>query len=357
MADTAPSHSQTADSVRPAVLSGPVYRSWLATSPADRPARSAPGDGGRPAAIGPASYTQSVPHEVAAPFQALTGLDVAGIAVHRGPAVSEQARAYQARAFTQSGDIFLPDEAGPLEHSETRALLTHELTHAIQQRVLSPSLPDESSALGQELEADASHAEQWYRSGGITPLRLAHLPVAALLAGHEGLVTAARRSPAPSSGTLWSSPDLPSGPAATPGVQRLIGDLAPAWPTAEAGQETEQASSPGALASVSGSGEGSWAPGPAGLTGAADEVAPGSQELAVPAGGQAAGAGAGRKELDELAEHSQRLVELSGERPADLDDPVSLDELASKVYPLLRSMLRGELLVDRERAGLLADIS
>jgi Domain of unknown function (DUF4157) len=356
-ADTAPSHSPTADAVRPAVLSGPVYRSWLATSPADRPARSVPGDSGRPAAIGPASHTQSVPPDVAAPFQALTGLDVAGIAVHRGPAVSEQARAYQARAFTQSGEIFLPDEAGPLEHSEARALLAHELTHAIQQRVLSPSLPDENSALGQELEADASHAEQWYRSGGIAPLRLAHLPVAALLAGHEGLRTAARRSAEPADGTLWASPDLPSGPAATPGVQRLTGDLAPAWPTAEAGQETEPTSGPGGLATVSGSGEANWAPGLTGLSGAADGAAPVSQELAVLAGGQATGAGAGRKELDELAEHCERLIELSGERPADLDDPVSLDELASKVYPLLRSMLRGELLVDRERAGLLADIS
>jgi Domain of unknown function (DUF4157) len=320
------------------VLSGPVYRSWLATSPADRPARPATGDSGRPAAAGPASYTQSVPHDVAVPFQALTGLDVAGIPVHRGPAVSEQARAYQARAFTQSGEIFLPDEVGPLEHSEARALLAHELTHAIQQRVLSPSLPDESSARGQELEADASHAEHWYRSGGIAPLRLTHLPVAALLPGREGLLAAARRSAAPASGTLWSSSDPPSGLEAASGVQRLAGDLAPAWPTADAGQEAEPTSDPGGPGTVSGSGVTTWAPGLAGLTGLT-------------------GAGAARRELDDLAEHCERLVELSSERPADLDDPVSLDELASKVYPLLRSMLRGELLVDRERAGLLADIS
>jgi Domain of unknown function (DUF4157) len=274
----------------------------------------------------------------------LTGLDVAGIPVHRGPAVSEQARAYQARAFTRGGEIFLPDEAGPLEHSETRALLAHELTHAIQQRILSPSLPDESSPHGQELESDASHAEQWYRSGGSTPLRLAHLPVAALLAEHEGLLTAARRSSA-----------LPSEPAATSGVQRQADEYPLADPAAAAGQEAGPTSSPGVPAVVTATGDLGLPPGSTGLAWTPDGMGPASQELAIAPDGQATGSG--RKELDELAEHSERLVELAGERPADLDDDVCLDELASKVYPRLRSMLRGELLVDRERAGLLADIS
>jgi hypothetical protein len=289
-----------------------------------------------------------VPAEVAGPFQAVTGLDVGGVRVHRGPAVSEQARAYRARAFTRGGEIFLPDEAGPLGHGDTQALLAHELTHAIQQRLLAPSLPGEGSAYGQQLEDEASTAEQWYRSGHNAPLRLAHLPVAALLAEHEGLLTAARRSPAAASGTAWPSSGLPSGPAATSGVQRQGGEHSPAEPAASATQESGPASGAG----VTAAGElGS----PAGLTGLA--VAPASQELAVTPGGQATGAETGRKELDELAEHAERLIEMAGERPADLDDPADLDELASKVYPRLRRMLRGELLVDRERAGLLADLS
>ena len=36
-------------------------------------------------------------------------------------------------------------------------------------------------------------------------------------------------------------------------------------------------------------------------------------------------------------------------------DPYSLDELANRLYPNIRTRLRQELLIDRERAGLLAD--
>jgi hypothetical protein len=36
-------------------------------------------------------------------------------------------------------------------------------------------------------------------------------------------------------------------------------------------------------------------------------------------------------------------------------DPYALDELATRLYPNIRSRLRQELLIDRERAGLLAD--
>jgi hypothetical protein len=36
-------------------------------------------------------------------------------------------------------------------------------------------------------------------------------------------------------------------------------------------------------------------------------------------------------------------------------DPYALDELATRLYPTIRSRLRQELLIDRERAGLLAD--
>jgi hypothetical protein len=38
-----------------------------------------------------------------------------------------------------------------------------------------------------------------------------------------------------------------------------------------------------------------------------------------------------------------------------VDDPYALDELATRLYPTIRSRLRQELLIDRERAGLLAD--
>jgi hypothetical protein len=291
-----------------------------------------------------------VPAEVAGPFGVLTGLDVTGIAVHRGPAVSELARAYQARAFTRSGEIFLPDEAGPIEHSDTRALLTHELTHAIQQRILAPALPAEASAHGQELESEASHAEQWFRSGGTAPLRLTHLPVSTLLAGQAGLPAVGRGgSPSPGQ-VLWSSPALDSGAAAA-GVQRQPDDhpSPPAAITAE--QQAGDLTQASAFTTVSGIP--TLRTGPQ-TTPSGDAVL----SLVVPtASGTAAEADEREQELDELIEHSERLVKLAATRPADLDDAASLEELVSKLYPRLRGLLRGELLVDRERAGLLADLS
>ncbi|HSB87312.1 MAG TPA: hypothetical protein VLD86_13440, partial [Ilumatobacteraceae bacterium] len=38
-----------------------------------------------------------------------------------------------------------------------------------------------------------------------------------------------------------------------------------------------------------------------------------------------------------------------------VSDPYALDELANRLYPNIRTRLRQELLIDRERAGLLAD--
>jgi len=53
---------------------------------------------------------------------------------------------------------------------------------------------------------------------------------------------------------------------------------------------------------------------------------------------------------------ADRVAESPATRPADLDDPVSLDELADKVYRRFRRLLRGELLADHERAGLLGEL-
>jgi hypothetical protein len=255
--------------------------------------------------------------------------------------VTQQARAYQARAFTRAGQIFLPEEAGPLDDSGTRGLLAHELAHAVQQRILSPSLPDEGSPDGQELEREASHTEQWYLSGGSPPPRLAHLPVALLLASHAGRPEHAGRP-----GHIqqsWTAGDSPAGrleevgePAAN-GVQRQPGEPAPALvPVQNAAPPAPQE------------------PAPAPATEAADILSP--PWPAIEAAAQNAH-NAQHEQLSGLIANAERLTELCAERPANLDDPVSLDELSSKVYQRLRGMLRGELLVDRERAGLLADIS
>lgn len=285
-----------------------------------------------------------MPQDLAGRFSALTGIDVTAIPVHRGPAVTQQARAYQARAFTRAGQIFLPEEAGPLDDSGTRGLLAHELAHAVQQRILSPSLPDEGSPDGQELEHEASQAERWYSSGGSPPPRLAHLPVALLLAshaghpghaGHGGHTRQAWTAGASLPPQLAEWLEVASEPAAS-GVQRQPDEPAPTPAPPPATPE----------------------PAPAPATGTA--VLPATPGPAPPPAAEAAvqdADNAQHAQLSGLIANAGRLTELCAQRPADLDDPVSLDELSTKVYQRLRGMLRGELLVDRERAGLLADIS
>lgn len=60
-------------------------------------------------------------------------------------------------------------------------------------------------------------------------------------------------------------------------------------------------------------------------------------------------------EPDELAGYRDQLIALCDTRTVDLDDARSISELATKLYQPLRGLLRTELIVDRERAGLLPD--
>jgi Domain of unknown function (DUF4157) len=72
---------------------------------------------------------------------------------------------------------------------------------------------------------------------------------------------------------------------------------------------------------------------------AAPKTAPGAKEDHPAAGGAAAHADAvGHETVDHI-----------------VADPYALNELATRLYPNIRSRLRQELLIDRERAGLLAD--
>jgi hypothetical protein len=62
---------------------------------------------------------------------------------------------------------------------------------------------------------------------------------------------------------------------------------------------------------------------------------------------------------DALAGLRQSVTELADRRPpapeTNLDDHATLDDLAGKLFGRIRSRLRRELLVDRERAGRLTD--
>lgn len=57
----------------------------------------------------------------------------------------------------------------------------------------------------------------------------------------------------------------------------------------------------------------------------------------------------------ELGAARDRLVELSKQRPLNLDDPGDIEELTVRVYQKIERRLRRELLVGRERAGRLGE--
>jgi hypothetical protein len=251
-----------------------------------------------------------VPQEVAEAFATLHRVDVSAVPVHRGRGVDAQAAAIQAAAFTRGGEVFLPDALGPLTHSRTQAVLAHELTHAVQQRT-----GGSTASAATQAAATMEHAARWTERQFHQPARTFALPRLVHRRNEPPVPPAA--DPDPVISTTTSSP-----PADSP-VQRItIDDLVPAL------------AAPPPLPDV-----------PVAMGDDADGWPDPPPAAAVPA------------ELAELLANQDRLLELSATRPPDLDDPYSMDELAGTLFGRLRRLLRAELLLDRERAGRLADAS
>ncbi len=262
------------------------------------PAFGSPGPSGADEPLAAASFP---PYDLADVIRRLQGVDVSDVPVSRGPEADLEARMAGARAFTRDGEVVLPPGAGPVERPVTRALLAHELTHAAQQRALGPSLPAEDSEAGRALEAEAVAAERFVlgaesaSAGQSGPQRLFH----------------ARPPRRPAS---WSQP---AAAASAASIQRD--------PEENAGIALEfPAQAP--------------APGPA--LSADQEARPEPEE----ATGDALG-----------PQDYARLLDLADQRLLDLDDSVAVGQLADGIYRRVQARLRRELLVDRERSGLLSD--
>jgi hypothetical protein len=286
-----------------------------AAGPAPAPPSALP-DGGSRGRVSDGVHTQPVPTEIATLFRSVSGVDVPDVPIHRGPAVTSQAAALGARAFTRGGAVFLPDAAGPLDHTTTRALLVHELTHVAQQRRLG-TVPAESSAAGAALEHAAIMPAR--RAMRAQPPRLVHAPAIPVLAATTDVTTRTQRDPLE---------DLLAAPGTDPA--EAAGEAAPEAIT----------TAPAIAAPLAYSG--------APMLLSSGTVPPGTDQ-AVPV------AAAASEDVLALLAHRERLTALCEERPVDLDDPISLDELATKLFARLRRLLRSDLLIDRERAGLLAD--
>lgn len=113
-------------------------------------------------------FSARVPADLADTFHRAYGMEVADVEVDRSVEAAEEARSLGARAFARDDLIVLPDEAGPVEAGEARALLGHELAHVVQQRTLGGT-PDESGQDGQRLEVAARSVERWVRAGASGP--------------------------------------------------------------------------------------------------------------------------------------------------------------------------------------------
>jgi hypothetical protein len=112
---------------------------------------------------------EPAPESVRAEVRRVLGRDPGPTHVRRDPEASRVSARIGARAYTRAGEVFVPHEAGPLDGPETRALLAHELTHVVQQRVYGAALPAPTTAGGRRLEAEARAVERVVRGEDTEP--------------------------------------------------------------------------------------------------------------------------------------------------------------------------------------------
>jgi hypothetical protein len=269
--------------------------------------------------------------------------------MHRGPSVTARARNLAARAFSHDGQVFLPDEAGEVGDAEARALLAHELTHVVQQRLFGADMPAEATPDGQLLEAQAIEVEGVFRRGGG---ELAHLRLGPI--GRDGVVPTSPVS------TSWAATRAGAGV-----VQRAEGSftetLASAGPVGPDGTTLD----PATIAEIAAALEAALPEefgGPAESPQIGDlhvpfaePTMPSAADLTVRVADRMTSP-SGLSVVDpQLRETVEELVASLDRRLVDLDDSGVLDELAGMLYQRLRQRLRHELLIDRERSGSLMD--
>jgi hypothetical protein len=234
----------------------------------------------------------------------------APVRIDRSSSGASAASDLRANAFTSGDTIVLPASHGPLDSGRGRSLLAHELVHVGQQRRLGAALPHEASAAGQQLEQEARSAE-----------RLVETPAAARLPAHAMAGSSASGLPLARAGARSASPTSPSSDGGSNGdVQRAVDGA-----LTLAGRSSR---------SAGGNQTASLAPDTALMATSLDDHLVGTQ----------------RASADPAPTTSQAS---SGTGSALGQDDQDLDELARKLYDRIRFRLGRELLLDRERSGLL----
>ena len=252
-------------------------------------------------------------------------VDLANVPIDRSSAGASEAVRRQARAFTTNQGVVIPPTVGSLDSGSGEALLAHELTHVAQRVRYGSSLPDESTPVGQALEAEARSAELVLDGGAAAR---AMSPRAAEAPTWSAALTGQRTGA--DSGT---SLPLVAAPPAGPDVDALAASIMDrlTQPGPASGPATETF------------GPASWSMGAPTMAAAAPSM--GVQRAATDTAEPAvAGPPAAPQGPDES--HSGLM-----ERPSEED----LSNLSRWLYPLIKYRLKGELREDRERAGLITD--
>lgn len=254
---------------------------------------------------------ESVPADLRAQLEPMLGVDLSDVAVHRGPESSLAAADMHARAFTLGGEVHLPDKLGPTSHGEARATLAHELTHVAQQRRLGTVAPNENSPAGAAMEAEARD-------------------VARRIAGGQrvSVTTPVRQRP-----TVPMVHTLPSVASRAAGSSLSVAEASAV--AAQVADAAVRSSLADRMTDNRGVTFGGITPTAASTIGAQRE----------PEGSNQATTAQSRPAAAPLAQPAS-LESISQER---------LDELTGRLYEGIRTRLRHDLLVQRERAGALFD--
>jgi hypothetical protein len=326
------------------------------------------------AALGPPHESEMPAHETAARAVAATvgrlhRADVTDVRVRRDREAELLAASEHARAVTRGGEVFIPASEGRLDSGSGSGLLAHELTHVIQQRRLGRSIPLEHSPGGRRLEADAAITERHVRGdpGAPAPQPTAVEPPAPVVTASQPAAdefddaATARdiQDDLVASGRAFRMPDgslvFPGGGGHLPEQQTMPVQSGVAIQRAP--EEPSAADSPGAApfaapdaAPTPGSSPWSFpAPAPRSSPSAPSFIAqppPTAAQQPLESGPSSAVAAPAPANSADAAGAARATEEAA---------PIDLDDLARRVYGQVRTQLRSELLIDRERAGLLTD--
>lgn len=338
--------------IAPVPIVGPVYRAALDVLPPPVPAAPSTATTTTTTATMTATMptTATAPGDLAVAVRSVVGVDVSDVPVRRGPEVSAAARTLNARAFTTRGEVHLPAEVGQFDNPQARGLLAHELVHAAQQRMLGSALPDESSAEGELLEREAVATEMWVRGDAPQPPALVHRPPSQESVLMQATMDETRRLAEQVDRLAAERGDgagFQSQSSFSSAVQRAEGDSPTTTMTVEQAPNMETMF---AHATTTTTTQQPQHP-PTTAHGYGDES---PQQ---PTGtDHSADIATLQKTLAELTESISGLTGGTGDQEIpDLADHATLDRLATRLFSRIRSQLRRELLVDRERVGRLSD--